>query len=97
MNLHYLLIIPLFIAGLAVGCAQQERPTGDLGVLSDYATDAGQTFNVRSVFRVNSQDNILQVVVEGHQYVVYDGWRGGGIVHSESCLHASHPGMGEIY
>ncbi len=92
MNLHYLLFIPLLIAGIIVGCA-----TIPTGVLSDDATQVGQTFHVQSVFRINGADNVTQVVVEGHQYVIYDGWNAGGIVHSASCPHASHPGMGEIY
>lgn len=34
---------------------------------------------------VSSADEIYTVEVEGHKYVIYDGYNQGGIVHAESC------------
>ena len=34
---------------------------------------------------VGSTDEIYIVEIEGHKYVIYDGYRQGGIVHAESC------------
>lgn len=34
---------------------------------------------------VSSADEIYIVEVEGHKYVIYDGYNQGGIVHAESC------------
>ncbi len=32
-----------------------------------------------------SCDAVYTVTVEGHKYVIYDGYHQGGIVHAESC------------
>lgn len=29
---------------------------------------------------------IYSIEIEGHQYIIFDGSRKGGIIHSESCL-----------
>ena len=34
---------------------------------------------------VGSVDEIYIVEIEGHKYVIYDGYYQGGIVHAESC------------
>ena len=34
---------------------------------------------------VGITDEIYTVEVEGHKYVIYDGYNQGGIVHAESC------------
>lgn len=34
---------------------------------------------------VGSTDEIYIVEVEGHKYVIYDGYNQGGIIHAESC------------
>lgn len=34
---------------------------------------------------VGLTDEIYIVEVEGHKYVIYDGYNQGGIVHAESC------------
>ena len=34
---------------------------------------------------VGSADEIYIVEIEGHKYVIYDGYKQGGIVHAESC------------
>ena len=88
MNLHYLLLIPLFIAGLAVGCADVCR----------YPDDLGQTFSVKNAFRISANSSVTRIVVEGHQYMVYATTiGGGGIVHSASCAHPVHGDMRDIY
>lgn len=28
---------------------------------------------------------VYSIVIEGHQYIIFDGCKKGGIVHSESC------------
>ena len=33
---------------------------------------------------------IYTVNIKGHEYVVYEGWKQGGIVHSESCPNSVH-------
>ena len=33
----------------------------------------------------HEQDDVYVVEVEGHKYVIYDGFYAGGIVHAESC------------
>lgn len=35
--------------------------------------------------KVNTTDEIYTVEIEGHKYVIYDGYYQGGIVHAESC------------
>ena len=34
--------------------------------------------------------DIYMVELNGHEYVVYEGWKQGGIVHSESCPNSAH-------
>lgn len=34
---------------------------------------------------VGISDEIYIVEVEGHKYVIYDGYNQGGIIHAESC------------
>ena len=34
---------------------------------------------------VGSTDEIYIMEVEGHKYVIYDGYNQGGIIHAESC------------
>lgn len=34
---------------------------------------------------VGNTDEIYIVEVEGHKYVIYDGYNQGGIIHAESC------------
>jgi Tfp pilus assembly protein PilP len=34
---------------------------------------------------VSPMDEIYTVEIEGHKYVIYDGYYQGGIVHAESC------------
>ena len=34
---------------------------------------------------VGLTDEIYTVEVEGHKYIIYDGYNQGGIVHAESC------------
>lgn len=33
----------------------------------------------------NGADSVYIVTVEGHKYVIYDGYHQGGIVHAENC------------
>ncbi len=95
MKLYVMIGIPLLLLGMMIGCGVGEEDHS--GSLSSYATDAGQTFHVLSTFRISLGEFVTQVIIEGHQYVIYDGYQAGGVVHSASCPHASHPGMGEIY
>ena len=34
---------------------------------------------------ISNSDAVYTVTVEGHDYVIYDGYHQGGIVHAESC------------
>ena len=40
--------------------------------------------NVKYIMRTFSTV-IYSICIEGHDYIVFDGYRKGGIVHSESC------------
>lgn len=33
---------------------------------------------------------IYTVDIKGHEYIVYEGWKQGGILHSESCPNSVH-------
>ncbi|MBR7054144.1 MAG: hypothetical protein IKI26_05205 [Prevotella sp.] len=35
--------------------------------------------------RTSSSSEVYTVIVDGHKYVIYDGYYQGGIVHAESC------------
>lgn len=36
-------------------------------------------------FKKSASTFIYSIEIEGHEYIVFDGFRKGGIVHSESC------------
>lgn len=36
-------------------------------------------------FKKNFQTFIYSIEIEGHYYIIFDGYQKGGIVHSESC------------
>lgn len=38
-----------------------------------------------STKHVGAGDEIYTVEIEGHKYVIYDGYYNGGITHAESC------------
>ena len=93
----WVIALGFVLAAVACGKAGELRPAPGQGVLSDYATDAGQTFRVEGVFRVNAVASVVLFIVEGHGYLLYDGYREGGIIHSASCPHPVHNDMREIY
>jgi len=33
---------------------------------------------------------IYTVDIKGHEYIVYEGWKQGGMLHSESCPNSAH-------
>lgn len=90
MNYHYLLFIPLFIAGVAVGCAEPQTQAQED---ADRAARR-QAHNVRMQPRVNS---LAEVWYKGHRYLVYEAHRKFAITHAGHCegLHVTRIG-GEV-
>lgn len=87
MNYHYLLFIPLAIAGLAVGCAAPDQ--------SQEAIDARwQKRNVRA--QLVTVPNFQEVWYKGHLYIVtsMEGSRKGMLAHAGHCpgIHVTRIG-----
>lgn len=36
-------------------------------------------------FKKSASTFIYSIEIEGHEYIIFDGFRKGGIIHSESC------------
>ena len=36
-------------------------------------------------YSINVDESVRVITIEGHAYMVYDGYKSGGICHSESC------------
>lgn len=51
------------------------------GVNDDSASDPSK----EKYFKQSASTCIYAIEIEGHEYIVFDGFRKGGIVHSESC------------
>ncbi len=87
MNYHNLLFIPLFIAGVAVSCA-------DLPHSQDAIDAAWQDRNVR--VQLTTVPNFQEVWYKGHIYIVIslEGARKGMLSHAGHCpgLHVTRIG-----
>lgn len=42
-------------------------------------------------FKKSATTFIYSIEIEGHEYIIFDGMRKGGIIHSESCPCKSGP------
>ena len=47
--------------------------------------DSTSTPSVERYFKKSASTFIYSIEIEGHEYIIFDGMRKGGIVHSESC------------
>ena len=64
------LALVFVVALLAVGCTKGTKVKSEMTIVSE----------------VNSFDiNIKIVRIQGHDYMIFDGYKQGGICHSESC------------
>ena len=36
-------------------------------------------------YKINIDESVRVMTIEGHDYMIYDGYKSGGICHSESC------------
>ena len=43
--------------------------------------------NVKSseYYTISTEETVTKVFIEGHDYLVYDGYKSGSMCHSESC------------
>ena len=80
--------------GVLVGCAPADRTEQPPAPISE----------IRGIFTrldvgASTRGPVMHVMDwEGHQYLtIGNGIEEGFILHSESCPHRSHPGLGEIY
>ena len=48
-------------------------------------TDSASTQPNGKYFKNSFGACIYSVEIEGHEYIIFDGYRKGGIIHSESC------------
>ena len=48
-------------------------------------TDSASTQPNRKVFKNSFDACIYSLEIEGHEYIIFNGYRKGGIIHSESC------------
>ena len=48
-------------------------------------TDSASTQSNGKYFNNSFGACIYSVEIEGHEYIIFDGYRKGGIIHSESC------------
>ena len=48
-------------------------------------TDSASTQPNRKVFENSFEACIYSLEIEGHEYIIFNGYRKGGIIHSESC------------
>ena len=48
-------------------------------------TDSASTQPNKKVFESSFNSCIYSLEIEGHEYIIFDGYRKGGIIHSESC------------
>jgi hypothetical protein len=88
--------ICLFIIGVAYGCAGTENsPVGTVQQPVN-ATPMQEASNIAEVTKIyqSFSHTVYLLKFEGHEYV---RWGGSSQVHSASCPHRSHPGLGEIY
>lgn len=47
--------------------------------------DSTSTPSRERYFKKSASTFIYSIEIEGHEYIIFDGMRKGGIVHSESC------------
>ena len=48
-------------------------------------TDSSSTQPNRKGFKDSFHSCIYSLEIEGHAYIIFDGYHKGGIIHSESC------------
>ena len=48
-------------------------------------TDTAPAHPNEKYFKKNVGTLIYSIEIEGHDYIIFDGYRKGGIIHSESC------------
>ena len=59
-----------------------------LGVLASCDVKSNQPdslVTIQSTSNVGGEMNFVIIDLKGHEYVVFDGYKQGGICHSESC------------
>ena len=96
MKFLYLILAAMFLMGMLTGCAPGEDSfvgTVDQPVNQTAMQEASQRSEVEKIFQSFSH-TVYLLKFEGHEYI---RWGGSSQVHSESCPHPSHPGMGQIY
>ena len=49
------------------------------------STSAPPTPSKEVYFKRSLSTSIYSIEIEGHEYIIFDGVRKGGIIHSESC------------
>lgn len=49
------------------------------------STSTPSTPSKERYFKKSASTFIYSIEIEGHEYIIFDGMRKGGIVHSESC------------
>lgn len=54
-------------------------------VKDDVKDDSASTPSTERYFKKSATTFIYSIEIEGHEYIIFDGMRKGGIIHSESC------------
>ena len=70
----------LCLAGCEVNVDSASAPPREKYFKESASTSPGERY-----FKKSAYTFIYSIEIEGHEYIIFDGFRKGGIIHSESC------------